>query len=197
MEILATTRDDAIAAAQTIAGSVALKIVSADIQHKSDIGGVELSLTGDDAIGEAFDRIIRKSRTAHPEATLDGVLVSEMVSNGVEAILGVQNDPLFGPVIIFGLGGVFAEIIHDVSLRLAPFDEEPAHQMIREINGFSILAGARGTAAVDLNALATSLSHLSIFAAANADTIESIDINPLRIRTTGIIALDALIITRP
>lgn len=197
MEILATTRDDAIAAAQTIAGSVALKIVSADIQHKSDIGGVELSLTGDDAIGEAFDRIIRKSRTAHPEATLDGVLVSEMVSDGVEAILGVQNDPLFGPVIIFGLGGVFAEIIHDVSLRLAPFDEETAHQMIREINGFSILAGARGTAAVDLNALATSLSHLSIFAAANADTIESIDINPLRIRTTGIIALDALIITRP
>ena len=196
IETLAKTRDDAIAKAQTIDGPVALKIVSTDIHHKSDIGGVELSLTGDKAIGEAFDRIIEKSRTAHPGASLDGVLVSEMVSDGVEAILGVQHDPNFGPVILFGLGGVFAEVLRDVSLRLAPFDKEIAHQMIREINGYPILAGARSTPAVDLDALATSLSHLSIFAAVNANVIESIDINPVRIRTSGIIALDALIVTK-
>ena len=138
-----------------------------------------------------------KSRAAHPNATLDGILVSEMIVGGVEAILGVQNDPLFGPAILFGLGGVFAEIMQDVSLRLAPFDEETAHQMIREIKGFPLLAGARGSDAVDLNTLATALSQLSIFAAANTDTIDSIDINPLRIRTSGIIALDALIVPKP
>lgn len=196
-ENLATNRNEALAIAQSIAGPVALKIVSTDIQHKSDIGGVELGLTGDGAIGEAFDRIMDKSRAAHPNATLDGILVSEMIVDGVEAILGVQNDPLFGPAILFGLGGVFAEIMQDVSLRLAPFDEETAHQMIREIKGFPLLAGARGSDAVDLNTLATALSQLSIFAAANTDTIDSIDINPLRIRTSGIIALDALIVPKP
>jgi len=196
-ENLATNRNEALAIAQSIAGPVALKIVSTDIQHKSDIGGVELGLTGDGAIGEAFDRIMDKSRAAHPNATLDGILVSEMIVGGVEAILGVQNDPLFGPAILFGLGGVFAEIMQDVSLRLAPFDEETAHQMIREIKGFPLLAGARGSDAVDLNTLATALSQLSIFAAANTDTIDSIDINPLRIRTSGIIALDALIVPKP
>jgi acetate---CoA ligase (ADP-forming) len=196
-ENLATNRNEALAIAQSIAGPVALKIVSTDIQHKSDIGGVELGLTGDGAIGEAFDRIMDKSRAAHPNATLDGILVSEMIVDGVEAILGVQNDPLFGPAILFGLGGVFAEIMQDVSLRLAPFDEETAHQMIREIKGFPLLAGARGSDAVDLSTLATALSQLSIFAAANTDTIDSIDINPLRIQTSGIIALDALIVPKP
>jgi acyl-CoA synthetase (NDP forming) len=194
-ESLVPSRAAAIAAANAIGGPVALKIVSADIQHKSDIGGVRLSVEGEGQISEAYDAIIENCRAAHPNAALDGVLVSEMISGGVEAILGVQCDPLFGPVVMFGLGGVFAEVMQDLTFRLAPFDVAAAQKMIREINGFPLLDGARGAAASDIDALARALSQLSLLAAANADVIETIDINPLLVRPDGIVALDALIVT--
>ncbi|MBL23140.1 MAG: acyl-CoA synthetase [Rhodospirillaceae bacterium] len=195
-EILIESRDAAIDAAKKIGKPVALKIVSADIQHKSDIGGVRLGIHGDDAVGGAFDEITTAVDQAAPDAAIDGILVSEMVAGGVETILGVQNDPLFGPVVMFGLGGVFAEVMEDVVFRLAPFDEDTALAMIRGIGGFPLLDGARGTAQADMGALAGALSKLSVFAAKHEKRLETIDINPLRVLPSGIVALDALIVPK-
>jgi acyl-CoA synthetase (NDP forming) len=194
-EVLAVTRADAIASVREFSGPAALKIVSADIQHKSDIGGVMLGVDGEDAAASAFDTIMANGRKAQPDAAIDGVLISEMVTGGVEAILGVQRDPLFGPVVMFGLGGVFAEVMRDVTFRLAPFGKDTAIEMIRAIRGYPLLAGARGREPADIDALAIALSRLSCLAAANANSIESIDINPVRVMTHGIVALDALIVT--
>lgn len=195
-EILAENCDAAAAAARTIGGPVALKIVSADIPHKSDIGGVRLGIDGDEAVRSGFDEIMANARKAKPDVATDGVLVSQMIDGGIEAILGVQRDPLFGPVVMFGLGGIFAEVMKDVVFRLAPFDDAAALEMIGQIKGAPVLEGVRGSAPADLDALARALSQLSIFAAAHADRLEAIDINPLRVMPDGVVALDALIVAK-
>jgi acyl-CoA synthetase (NDP forming) len=120
-----------------------------------------------------------------------------MVSGGVEVILGVQIDPVFGPVVMLGLGGIFVEVLRDVTFRIAPFGVEEAHRMIAELRGAAILEGARGQPPCDLDALAVALSRLSLFAAAKRTEITSIDINPLLVRPKGqgAAALDALILT--
>jgi hypothetical protein len=148
-------------------------------------------------VRKAYDDILSSCTAAHPKAKIDGVLVGKMVSGGVEAILGVQRDPVFGPVVMFGLGGIFTEIMKDVTFRLAPFDEGEAMEMIRSIKGFPLLDGARGRKKADQAALAKALSKLSIFAAANRDVLASIDINPVMVlpEGDGIAALDAVILT--
>ncbi|MDG2286545.1 MAG: acetate--CoA ligase family protein, partial [Alphaproteobacteria bacterium] len=125
---------------------------------------------------------------------IEGVIVSEMVSGGVETVLGVINDPVFGPAVMFGLGGVFVEVLGDVTFRLAPFGLDEAHRMINEIKGIKMLHGARGTAPVDIDALADALVKLSVFAAANADRVSSIDVNPFIVKEKGAVAVDALIV---
>ncbi len=147
-------------------------MLSADILHKSDIGGVCL---GVDA-ATAFDEILTSSRDAQPEPTIDGCLVAPMVSGGVETILGVQREPVFGPIVMFGLGGIFVEALKDVTFRAAPFDEAEARAMIESVAAYPLFTGLRGQAPADLDALAAVLSRLSCFAAANA--IESLDIKP-------------------
>ena len=196
-ERLATTADGAVAAAGEIGFPVVMKIVSPDIVHKSEAGGVKLNLSSADAVRRAYDEILSSCATAHPKAKIDGVLVGKMVSGGVEAILGVQRDPVFGPVVMFGLGGIFTEIMKDVTFRLAPFDETEAMEMIRSIKGFPLLDGARGRKKCDQAALAKALSKLSILAAANRDTLASIDINPVVVlpEGDGVAALDAVILT--
>jgi acetate---CoA ligase (ADP-forming) len=176
---------------------VVMKIVSPDIVHKSDAGGVKLNLGDADAVRSAYDAILSSCTAAHPKAKIDGVLVGTMISGGVEAILGVQRDPVFGPVVMFGLGGIFTEIMKDVTFRLAPFDEAEAMAMIRSIKGFPLLDGARGRKKCDQAALAKALSKLSIFAAANRDLLASIDINPVVVlpEGQGVAALDAVILT--
>jgi acyl-CoA synthetase (NDP forming) len=131
-----------------------------------------------------------------PAARIDGVLVAPYVGGGVEAILGVKRDPIFGPVVMFGLGGIFVEVLKDVALRLAPIDKPDALDMIAEIRGRAILEGARGQQPSDIDALADTLVNLSKFAAAHADDIESIDINPFLVlpRGRGGYALDALVV---
>ncbi len=192
-DILAKTRADAAEAFKSIGGAVVLKIASPDIQHKTEIGGVLVNLTEETSVLEGFDTLMTRARTARPDARLDGVIISEMVSGGVETVLGVIRDPVFGPAVMFGLGGVFVEVLKDVTFRLAPFGKDEALRMIDEIKGRPMLDGVRGAPPCDIDALADALSRLSVFAAQNADTLASIDINPFVVKEQGAIALDALI----
>ena len=196
-ERLATTVEKAIAAAAEIDYPVVMKIVSPDILHKSEAGGVKLGLADESEVRSAYDSILSACASACPKAKIDGVLVGKMISGGVEAILGVQRDPVFGPVVMFGLGGIFTEIMKDVTFRLAPFDTDEAMEMIRAIKGFPLLDGARGRRKCDQAALAKAISNLSIFAAANRDVLASIDINPAVVlpEGQGVAALDAVILT--
>jgi acyl-CoA synthetase (NDP forming) len=191
---LATTAEEAVAAWQSIGGPVAMKIVSPEILHKTEIGGVKLGVNGADDVAAAFEAIMAAGKQHHPDATLEGVIVSEMVSGGVETVLGVINDPVFGPAVMFGLGGVFVEVLGDVTFRLAPFGVDEAHRMINEIKGIKMLHGARGMPPADLGALADALVKLSVFAAANAERFSSIDVNPFIVKESGAVAVDALIV---
>ena len=140
--------------------------------------------------------IVTNAKEAEPAARIDGVLIAKMIGGGVETILGTFRDPAFGPVVMFGLGGIFAEALKDVTFQIAPFGVKEATEMIREIKGYTILQGARGAPPADIPALAKALSNLSIFAAANADTLESVDINPFVVhpKGKGAVALDALVV---
>ena len=198
-ERLATTVDEAVTAADAIGYPVAMKIVSRDIVHKSDVGGVKLKLADATAVRGAFGNIIRDVQTALPLAKIDGCLIAPMVSGrGVETIIGVTNDPVFGPVVMFGLGGVLVEVLGDVAFRVAPFDEAEAHRMIREIRAYKVLEGVRGAPPSDINALAAALSAISCFAAAHASQLVSMEANPFLVRPKGegAVALDAVVLTK-
>ena len=193
--MLAADADAAVRAAAELDGPVALKIVSPDIVHKSDVGGVKLNVAGEDALRRAHADILDAVRRHAPEARIDGVLVAPMAPKGVECIAGVHCDPVFGPVVMFGLGGVFVEVLKDVSFRLAPFGRDEALAMIREIKGYALLQGARGTPPCDVDALADALAALSRFAHARRDDFSSVEINPLLALPAGqgALALDAVV----
>lgn len=195
-ERLARCACEAGIAAAEIGFPVAMKLVSTDILHKSEIGGVLLNIGDESAAQEGYGTLIERAKAAQPDARVDGVVVAPMISGGVETILGVKNDPAFGPVVLFGLGGIFVELLGDVTQRLAPFGVEEAHEMMREVKGFPLLDGARGAESADIDALAEALSRLSVFAHENADRIESIDINPFLVlpKGHGAFAVDALIV---
>lgn len=195
-EVLATGAGQAQTVAANLGERLVLKIVSPDIPHKTEMGGVMLNVPGAEA-GRAYNELIERVQARAPRAKIDGVLISPMVSGGVEMILGVQNDPVFGPVVMLGLGGIFVEVLRDVTFRIAPFGLEEAHRMIGELRGRAMLEGARGQPPCDLDALAEALSKLSIFAAAQRGQFTSIDVNPLLVRPKGqgAAALDALILT--
>ena len=142
---------------------VAVKIVSRDIAHKSDIGGVKLSITDNAQLERAVAKVVANAKQAAPAAAIAGVLVSEMVSDGLETIIGVLNDPVFGPIVVFGLGGVLAETLRDTTYRVAPFDTETAREMIGELRASPIFAGLRGQAPRDVDALAKTLTRVSEF----------------------------------
>jgi acyl-CoA synthetase (NDP forming) len=189
---------DIRAAADAVGYPQVLKIVSADIAHKTEIGGVIVGVKDAAEAERAFATILSRAGEKRPDACIDGVTVAPMISGGVETIVGVVSDPVFGPVVMFGLGGVFVEVLKDVTFRLAPFGVDEAHRMIREIRGFAMLEGVRGAPPADVDVLAEMLAALSRFAAANAGRIDSIDLNPVRVleRGKGVIALDALIVPR-
>src|SRR5207244_5127126 len=161
-ERLVTNAGQAAAAAVEIGERLVLKIVSPDILHKTEMGGVMLNVPAAEA-GAAYDRLVERVKGRAPQAAIDGVLLSPMVSGGVEMILGVQNDPVFGPVVMLGLGGIFVEVLRDVTFRIAPFGIEEAHRMIGELRGRAMLEGARGQPPCDIEALAAALSKLSVF----------------------------------
>ncbi len=193
-DVLATNPKYAGEAASRMGGPVAMKIVSPDIPHKTEIGGVALGVDGAAAAEAAFARIMENAGRHAPDAKIEGVLISPMISGGVECILGAKIDPVFGPVVMFGLGGILTEVLKDVAFRRAPFGPDVARQMIDELKGAAVLKGARGQPAADLDALADAISKLSLFAAANAGTLESVEMNPLRALPDRCLALDALIV---
>ena len=158
-----------------------------------------LGLDDAGAVARAFDDVMARARDTHPEARVDGVVVARMAPPGVETILGTSLDPVFGPVVMFGLGGVFVEVMRDVTLRVAPFDIDEAYRMIEEIRAAAVLDGVRGQPPADRGALAHALTRLSEVAAANADTIESIDLNPFVVlpEGQGALAVDALVVAKP
>jgi len=194
-ERLATSVAEA-EAASALGEKLVLKIVSPEITHKTEVGGVMLNVPAADA-GAAFTELMTRVAARAPHANLDGVLISPMLTDGTEMILGVQHDGVFGPTVLLGLGGIFVEVLRDVTFRIAPFGLEEARAMIGELRGAAILKGARGKPPADLDALAETLSKLSLFAAAQKGQFSSIDINPLLVRPQGkgVVALDALIVT--
>jgi succinyl-CoA synthetase beta subunit len=193
---LVRSREEAAAAWSEINGAVAMKIVAAEILHKTEIGGVILNVASAKAAEEAYDTLMQRAHTTHPEVSQIAVLITPMLKGGVETVLGVVNDSLFGPAVMFGLGGILVEVLHDVTFRLAPFDEVEARRMIDEIQGRAVLDGVRGAKASDIDTLASTLSRLSFFAAENADKLESVDVNPFLLLPSGAVALDALIIAK-
>lgn len=195
-EMLATTADTAASAASTIGYPVVLKVVAPQITHKSDIGGVALDLRDETQLRQAWGTMMDAVRAAAPGADIEGAIVAPMMRAGVETILGVSRDPVFGPVVMFGLGGIFVEALNDVTFRVAPFGVEQAHDMIGRIRGNGMLRGFRGQPPSDVDALAQALSRLSHFAAAHADDIESIDVNPFVVlpQGRGAVALDAVVV---
>jgi acyl-CoA synthetase (NDP forming) len=192
---VAKDRQEARDAASRFGFPVVMKVVSPDIAHKTDVGGVMLNLTDEDAVEAAFDAINQKVRAACPDATITGVLVAPMIRGGIEAIIGATDDPTFGPVVMVGLGGTLVEVLKDVSFRAAPFSRTEALAMIGALKGANLLDGVRGQPPADRDALADALVALGDFAAAHAGSFDSIEINPLIVRAAGmsVVGLDALI----
>jgi acyl-CoA synthetase (NDP forming) len=178
-ERICATADAAVAAAEALGWPVVMKILSPDILHKSEIGGVLLDVADADAVRAGFATLIERGRRAAPSARIEGVLVAKQLGGGVECILGIQRDPVFGPVAMFGLGGIFVEVMKDVVLRQCPFGEDVAERMIRSIKGAPLLLGARGKPPVDVKALAAMLARLSVFAHQAGERLQSIDLNPV------------------
>ena len=189
------TVEQAVAAAEGFGYPVVMKILSPDIVHKSEIGGVLLDVIDANAVREGFALLLDRARTAAPAAKLDGVLVAKQLKGGVECILGIHRDPVFGPMAMFGLGGIFVEVLKDVVFRRCPFGADVAETMIRSIKGAPLLLGARGRKKADVKALAETLSRLSAFAAAAGPRLQSIDINPVFAMPEGegAFAVDAVI----
>ena len=177
---------------------VAVKIASRDIAHKSDIGGVQLNVQDKAHLEKAIADVLDNAKRAAPQANIAGVLVSEMITDGLETIVGVVNDACFGPVVAFGLGGVLAETIRDVTYRVAPFDKLEAHAMIREIRGAKLFDGVRGQPARDIDALAELLVAVSDMAWLLRERIAEMDINPVLVRPAGkgVVAADALLVLK-
>jgi acyl-CoA synthetase (NDP forming) len=189
----AATRSKAVAISKEIGFPAVLKILSPDIVHKSDCGGVKLDLRTAEEVGQAYDEMMKIVSKASPHAKISGVSVQKMTKLGVEVILGVSRDDQFGPFIIFGLGGVMVEVLKDVSFRVVPVSSYDAAQMIREIKGFNLLAGFRGQPAVDLPALEQMIVELSRFVEANPK-IKELDLNPVFAYPEGAVAVDTRIV---
>lgn len=196
-DILVENPDDAILAARKLGYPVVLKVDSPDIQHKTEAKIVKLNVDSDENVREAYSEILRNAKHYNSSARINGVSVQEMVTDGIELILGGKVDPIFGPAVLVGLGGIYVEVLKDYSLRLAPFTLETAYEMIDSLNGKNILYGARGKPASDIDALADTLVKLSHLMSDLRDEIRELDINPviLNAQGKGLKAVDALVIT--
>ncbi len=191
--------EEAVAAATRFGFPVVAKILSPDILHKSEIGGVLLDLADADAVRAAHATLLARAAERAPGARIEGVLIAKQIKGAVEMALGIARDPVFGPVAMVGLGGVFIEVLKDVAFRRCPFDEATAEAMVRSLKGFPLLDGARGRPKADVKALAGALAALSRFAAGADDRLLSVDVNPLLVlpEGQGAFAADAVIEVAP
>lgn len=191
--ILAKGQKKAVEAAEAVGYPVVMKIVSPDIAHKSDVGGVTLGLKDAKAVRKAYKEMIERVAAAAPNAKITGVAIQNMAPQGIEVIVGATTDPQFGPVMMFGLGGVFVEVLKDVAFRIVPLEPRDASQMVREIRGLPILQGARGAQPADLPALESLIVKVSQFVAAHPEVAE-LDLNPVFAYPNGALAVDARIV---
>ncbi|MFX1555285.1 MAG: acetate--CoA ligase family protein [Promethearchaeota archaeon] len=182
--------DEAAGIAQELGFPVVLKIVSPDITHKSDAGGVVVGIKEAEEVRSAYKRILDCVRSAVPKVRIEGVLVCEQAPDGLEVIVGALNDVSFGPTVMFGLGGIFTEVLQDVSFRVAPLRRSDAEEMIREIRGYPLLGRARGKAPLDVEGLVKLLLSVSQLVTERGETQE-FDLNPVRVYEDGLLALDA------
>ncbi len=192
---LARSEEEAVKEAERIGYPVVLKIVSPDIIHKSDVGGVIVNLKTPKEVREAYNRIISNVRNKKPEAKIVGVLVQEYAPQGLEVIIGLIRDPQFGPTVMFGLGGVFVEIFKDVSFRIAPLTEQDAEDMINEIKAKPLLYGYRGSPPVDIDSIKDALIKAGRMGL-EIEEIAEMDLNPTMAYPNGIKVVDARIILR-
>ncbi len=192
---LATTVDEAVRFADEVGFPLAMKISSPDILHKSDVGGVKIGLNSASAVADAFELMMLRIKRQKPDAELRGVVIEKMVTSGREVILGMKKDPQFGPMLMFGLGGIFVEVLKDVTFSLAPITAEEAYKMIEQTKTYKLLTGARGEAGVDIPAIVENLQRMSQLVM-DFSEIEEIDINPLKVgyEGDGAFVVDARII---
>ncbi|HMF83016.1 MAG TPA: acetate--CoA ligase family protein, partial [Acidimicrobiia bacterium] len=194
-DVVCASAAEAVDAAKRIGYPVVMKVSSPTLTHKSDLGLVRLGVGSAREVRAAYDHLMRKARRAvGKQGRVDGVLVSETVEGGVEAVVGVSRDPLFGPVIMVGLGGVFVEVLRDVSFRVPPFERDEARRMVRELKAFPLLEGVRGQKPADVEALVDVIMNVQRLAMDLADDVRELDINPLVVRPRGAVALDALVV---
>ncbi|OYT60833.1 acetyl-CoA synthetase [Euryarchaeota archaeon ex4484_178] len=193
---LARSAEEAVKIARAIEYPVVMKIVSPDIVHKSDAGGVKVNIKSDEEVRKAFEEIIENAQRYDPRAEIMGVYVQEMAPWGTETIIGSVNDPQFGPTVMFGLGGIFVEILKDVTFRIAPFGKDDALDMVKEIKGYGILKGARGEKPRDIEAIADAVSRLSQLVWDFREDIKEVDANPVIVYEKGLSVVDARIILR-
>ncbi|KKM09107.1 acetyl-CoA synthetase [Clostridiales bacterium PH28_bin88] len=190
---LARTKEEAVAAAEKIGYPVVLKIVSPDILHKSDVEGVKVGLATAGAVSGAFEEIINSASLKAKGARVEGVLVVANAPKGTECIVGMTKDPQFGPALMFGLGGIFVELLKDVAFRVLPLTREDAEEMIKETKGYQLLKGMRGQNPKDIPALKEFLLKMAALIEQNPE-IQEIDVNPLLVFEQGLQVLDARVI---
>ena len=195
-EEVAADAESAVAAADRIGYPVALKVNSADILHKTEAGGIRLGLGDADAVRNAFGDVTSNAKAYDADARINGAVVQEMVSGGVETIVGVSCDAQLGPILLFGTGGVMVEVYNDVALRLCPITREDALEMIDEVKGARLLSGFRGAPVADVDALADVLVNVSQMAVQLEGSLGELDINPLMVlpKGQGVKAADALVV---
>lgn len=190
---LAATREEAVSLSDEIGYPVVLKISSVDITHKSDAGGVKVNLKDKASVEKAFDEIMASAEAKFPDANIEGISVQGMASPGTEVIIGMTKDPSFGPVLMFGLGGVFVEVLKDVAFRIVPLEKSDASEMIQEIKGRKLLEGYRGQPPADIPFLEEMLVKLSDFVD-RTPGISEIDMNPVFAYEKGAVVVDARMI---
>jgi acyl-CoA synthetase (NDP forming) len=190
---LAQTKTEAISLSKKMGFPVVLKIVSPDVIHKSDSGGVELGLASVAQVGKAYSKILSAIKKHHPKAKIQGVSVQKMARPGVEVIIGMTKDAQFGPVLMFGLGGILVEVLKDVAFRIVPLTKRDAHEMIKDIKGYPVLEGYRGQEPADVAFLEDLILKVSDFVDKNPE-IKELDLNPVFAYKNRAVAVDARVI---
>ena len=190
---LAKTQKEAVSLSRKMGFPIALKIASPDVIHKSDSGGVKLSLNNVSEVKKAYDEILKKVKKQYPDAVIHGVSVQKMVRPGTEVIVGVSKDPQFGPVIMFGLGGIFVEVLKDVTFRVIPVEQRDAREMIKEVKGYPLLQGYRGKESANISALVEIILKISKLIEENPQ-IKELELNPIFVYREKAVGVDARII---
>ena len=189
----ARTMKEAVAISKELGFPVALKVMSAEVVHKSDAGGVKLKLGNASQVEKAYSAMMESVKAMYPKAKIDGVSVQKMARSGVEVIVGMSKDPQFGPVLMFGLGGILVELLKDVAFRIVPVAKFDAAEMIREIKGFPMLTGFRGSEPCDLSALEKLIVSVSNFVEKHPE-VKELDLNPVFAYKDGVTAVDARVV---